>query len=428
MPSSSGNGLPPASVSADPRRHAVEVLTRVDAHGAHAARLLAEALPATREMVLGSLRWQLTLDHLLKPHLRQPLAGLDAPLRAALRVGLYEAARMGTPTAVAVSEAVRVAKALSPRGAGLVNAVLRRAVAAPWPEPDDERLPLAVRFSHPPWLLKRWRALLGHDGAREALIADQTPAPLCLLATATRRGELEAAGCRLEEHPYVSGVLVCREGAAAAVAALRSGATYAMDPTAVVVARLLPAGNDTLVDLAAAPGGKSIVLAAARGAAGHVAVDRHLGRAMLMRGNFAGARVAVPIVVADAGAAPVRPGSCAAVILDAPCSGTGTLRRHPEIRWRLRPEDLAILATTQRGLAQAAAALLAPGGFLLYATCSLEPEENMGVVGELGLAAVPVSELLPSAVPRVALASGGTVIPPSRWGDGFTVHLLRRGS
>jgi 16S rRNA (cytosine967-C5)-methyltransferase len=333
---------------------------------------------------------------------------------------------MGTPTAIAVSEAVRVAKALSPRGAGLVNAVLRRAVAAPWPEPDDERLPLAVRFSHPAWLLKRWRALLGHEGARAAMLADQTPAPLCLLAAATRRAELEAAGCRLEDHPGVPGVLVCREGAPAAVAALRSGAAYAMDPTAVVVARLLPAVRGTVVDLAAAPGGKSLVVAAERGAAGHVAFDRHLGRSVLMRDNLAGARASVAIAVADAVAAPLRPGSCAAVILDAPCSGTGTLRRHPEIRWRLRREDLAALATTQRALAHAAAGLLAPGGWLLYATCSLEPEENGGVVGELGLAAVPVGDLLPAGVPCLALASGGTLIAPSPWGDGFTVHLLRR--
>lgn len=404
------------------------MLARVEEHGAHAARLLADALPATRELVLGSLRWQLTLDYLLKPHLRRPLTSLDPPLRAALRCGLYEAKRMGTPTAVAVSEAVRVAKELSPRGAGLVNAVLRRAAAAPWPDLGDESIPLAVRFSHPSWLVERWQTFLGREMALDVLAADQERAPLCLLAAATRRAELEKAGCRLEEHPHVPGVLVCREGSAAAVAALRAGRAYAMDPTAVLVARLLPEVAGTVVDLAAAPGGKSLVLAAERGFAHHVALDRHLGRSLLMRGNLAGTRAPVAIAVADAGAAPLRAGTCAAVILDAPCSGTGTLRRHPEIRWRFRPEELAGLAATQRPLARAAAELVAPGGFLLYATCSLEPEENAGVVGGLGLTPVEVDELLPADVPRVGLASGGTLIAPSAWGDGFTVHLFRRGS
>lgn len=400
----------------------------MEEHGAHAARLLADAAPAARELVLGSLRWQLTLDHLLKPHLRRRLASLDVPLRAALRSGLYEALRMGTPAAVAVSEAVRVARALAPRGAGLVNAVLRRAAAGPWPDPGDERIPLAVRFSHPAWLVERWCALLGAETALAALIADQQPAPLCLLAAATRRAELESAGCRLEEHAQVPGVLVCREGASAAVPALRAGHAYAMDPSAVAVARLLPAAAGAVVDLAAAPGGKSLVLATERPAGGHLALDRHLGRALLMRANLAAASGAVAIAVADAGAPPLRPGSCAAVILDAPCSGTGTLRRHPEIRWRLRPDELGTVTAQQRLLARSAAALLAPGGFLLYATCSLEPEENGGVVDGLGLTPVPVRDLLPPGLPSVALASGGTVIVPSAGGDGFTVHLLRRDS
>jgi 16S rRNA (cytosine967-C5)-methyltransferase len=428
MRSSSGSALQRASTSADPRLLAAEVVARVEARAAHASRLLADARPATRELVLGSLRWRLTLDHLLKPHLRQPLASLDAPLRAVLRIGLYEATRMGTPAAVAVSEAVRVAKLLAPRGSGLVNAVLRRAVAGPWPAPDDESIPLSIRYSHPPWLVDRWQATMGPEPTRAALDADQQPAPLCLLAAATRRDELEAAGCRLEEHPFVAGVLVCREGAPAAVAAVRAGRAYAMDPTAVAVARVLPEVTGATVDLAAAPGGKTLVLTSEHRGSAPFAFDRHLGRTVLMRANLAGARRPVAIGVADAGAPPLRQASCAAVILDAPCSGTGTLRRHPEIRWRLHPEDLHELAATQRGLARSAAALLAPGGYLLYATCSLEPEENGEVVSDLGLAPVGVDDALPSGLPRVALATGGTLIAPSPWGDGFTVHLLRCGS
>lgn len=373
-------------------------------------------------MVLGVLRWQLTLDHLLAHHLRQPLAALDEQLRAVLRVGLYEARRMRTPMPVAVAEAVRVAKALAPRAAGLVNAVLRRAVEEPWPDPGDASVPLSLRTSHPDWLVRRWIELLGESDAAAALAADQEPAPLCLLEAVSNREGLAAAGCELRPHPRVPGVLVVTGGAEVAAAALRAGKAYAIDPAAVAVARLLPPAGGLTVDLAAAPGGKSLVLASERPGTRLLAGDRSLGRVRLMRGNLALLELVPGLVVADALAAPLRPGSCQAVLLDAPCSGTGTLRRHPEIRWRLRPADLAQLAAGQRRLAEAAAALLAPGGVLLYATCSLEPDENAAVLAGLSLEALPIAPELPFR----KLPGGGVVIPPSAAGDGFTVHLLRR--
>lgn len=397
-------------------------LARVEARGAYAARLLSRAVPAERELVLGVLRWQLTLDHLLARHLRQPLPSLDEQVRAALRVGLYEARRMRTPAPVAVAEAVRVAKALAPRAAGLVNAVLRRAVEEPWPDPADRNVPLSLRTSHPEWLVRRWVELLGESEAAAALAADQEPAPLCLLEAVSTREKLAAAGCDVEPHALVPGVIVVTHGAEAAVLALRAGKAYAIDPAAVSVARLLPPVAGLTVDLAAAPGGKSLVLASERPGIRLLAADRSLGRALRMRGNFALLERAPGVAVADAVAPPLRPGSCQAVLLDAPCSGTGTLRRHPEIRWRLQPEGLAVVAAGQRRLAEAAAALLAPGGVLLYATCSLEPEENAAVVAGLDLEVLPAVPALPFR----ELPGGGVVIPPSAAGDGFTVHLLRR--
>jgi 16S rRNA (cytosine967-C5)-methyltransferase len=414
--------LPPENGCADPRRQAVIALARVEGRGAHAARLLTGAVPAERELVLGVLRWQLTLDHLLARHLRQPLAALDEQLRAVLRVGLYEARRMRTPMPVAVAEAVRVAKALVPRAAGLVNAVLRRAVGEPWPDPGDAGVPLSLRTSHPDWLVRRWVELLGESDAAAALTADQEPAPLCLLEAVSDHEGLAAAGCELHPHPRVPGVLVVTGGAEVAAAALRAGKAYAIDPAAVAVARLLPPAGGLTVDLAAAPGGKSLVLASERPGIRLLAADRSLGRARLMRGNLALLEPVPGLVVADALAAPLRPGSCQAVLLDAPCSGTGTLRRHPEIRWRLKPADLAQLAGAQRRLAEAAAALLAPRGVLLYATCSLEPDENAAVLAGLSLEALPIAPELPFH----KLPGGGVVIPPSAAGDGFTVHLLRR--
>jgi len=418
--------LLPASLSADPRLAAARVLARVEARAAHAARLLGGAAPAERELVMGTLRWQLTLDHLLARHLRTPLAGLDARVRAVLRLGLYEARRMRTPAPVAVAEAVRLAKALAPRAAGLVNAVLRRSVAEPWPDARDESTPLSIRYSHPDWLVERWRALLGRDGAVAALAADQEPAPLYLLAAASSLRNLDAAGCVTTPHAVVPGIVAVEAGTEAAVEALQGGRAYAMDPTAVAVARLLPEVEGPVADVAAAPGGKSLVLASERPGARLVALDRHPGRAVLMRANLALAGRRATVAVADAGASPLRPGSCAAVVLDAPCSGTGTLRRHPEIRWRLRREDLGALAAVQRRMAAASAELLSPGGFLLYATCSLEPEENQEVAAALSLEAVPVGERLPAGMARVELPSGGAAIPPGSGGDGFTVHLMRR--
>ncbi|HUK12203.1 MAG TPA: transcription antitermination factor NusB [Thermoanaerobaculaceae bacterium] len=417
----------PASASADPRRRAATILARVDAQGAHAARLLADATPFEREVVLGALRWQLTLDHLLRPHLRRPLAQLDAPLRAVLRAGLYEAQRMDTPAPVAVAEAVRVAKSVAPRASGLANAVLRRASADPWPDPADESLPLSLRFSHPQWLIDRWVARFGEGATRSALAAGQRPAPLCLLAAATRGGWAEDAGVRLEPHPFVPGVEVVAAGGETVAEGLRQGRAYAMDPAAVMVARLVPDIPGVVADLAAAPGGKSLVLALERPRGTLVSADRNLGRVVLMARTLALAGARPRPLVADASAPAIRQGGCAVVLLDAPCSGTGTLRRHPEIRWRLRPADLPGLAAVQRRLARAAAALVAPGGFLLYSTCSLEAEENDAVVADLGLEPVAVEPLLPAAATRTVLAGGGVTILPSEANDGHTVHLLRAG-
>ena len=416
----------PENTSADPRLRAVMVLARVEAHAAHAARLLGGATPAERELVMGTLRWQLTLDRLLDRHLKTPVGALDVRVRAVLRVGLYEARRMRTPAPVAVAEAVRLAKAVAPRAAGLVNAVLRRAVGEAWPDAADATLPLAIRYSHPAWLVERWCGLLGLEATERALAANQEAAPLYLLAAVSALDGLAAAGCVVRPHPTVAGVVAVTAGIEAAVAALRAGRAYAMDPAAVAVARVLPEADGTIVDLAAAPGGKSLVLASERPGRRVLAADRHLGRTVLMRRNLALAGRSLAVTVADAAAPPLRPASCGAVMLDAPCSGTGTLRRHPEIRWRLRPADLAALSATQRRLAAAASALLAPGGALLYSTCSLEPEENSEVLAGLPLDAVPLAARLPEGLARVELPSGGVVIPPGADGDGFTVHLLRK--
>lgn len=407
------------SSSADPRAEAVRVLARVEAHGAHAAKLLTGAAPLTRELVLGSLRWQLVLDHLLVPHLQRPLSLLDPPVRACLRMGLFEAQLLDTPAAVAVAEAVRVCKRFVPRAAGLVNACLRRAVESPWPPAEDQTLPLWLRFSHPQWLVERWQRRLPAELLLQALAAAQEPAPMYLLAEVSQL----PAGVRTSPHPYVPGVLRVDEGAALAAQTLAAGQAYAMDPTAVLVARAVPAGQ-RLLEVAAAPGGKSLVLALEQPGSQRVALDLRLSRMRLAARAVRLAPKPPWLLVADGRRPPLRQGLFDAVLLDAPCSGTGTLRRHPEIRWRLTPAMLAEMASLQRELLASAVGLVASGGYLLYATCSLEPEENEEVVAGVGVPVAPVAASLPEGVPRVGLSSGGVLIPPGPWGDGFVLHLL----
>lgn len=425
MPSFSASGWPGVSASPDPRRRAAQVLARVEGAGSYAARLLADAPPLGRELVLGTLRWQRTLDHLLAGFLRRPLLSLDPRVRAVLRLGLYEARRLSTPLPVAVAEAVRVAKAICEPAAGLVNAVLRRAVQAPWPDAHDPALPIGLRYSHPDWLVERWRRLLGEQLLEAALAAGQEPAPLAVLAAGDTEVRLREAGCALALHPWSPAVRVVTGNAAAAARVVAEGGAYALDPTAAFVAALAPrVAGLPAVDVTAAPGGKLLTLASEEGGGALLGADRHLGRVALLRRNLRARRCTAAVLAADAAAPALAPGRFGLVVVDAPCSGTGTLRRHPEIRWRLQPAELEGFAAAQRRILAGAAELVAPGGHLLYATCSLEPEENEQVVA--GLAFEPVGMHLPPTLAHLRRPSGGVVIPPSIGGDGFTVHLFRR--
>lgn len=407
----------PVNSSSDSRAAAALILARVDAHQAHAARLLRRATPLTRALVLTTLRWQLTADFLLQPHLQRPLEHLDAAVRACLRMGTVEAFKLDTPVPVAVAEAVRVCKVLKPQAAGLVNACLRRTVQGSWPQENDENIPLWVRYSHPQWLVKRWASRLPAHLLRKTLAADQLEAPIYLLEA------VSPLAVPSRPHPWVPGVVLVEGSGEEAAAQLARGRAYAMDPHAVLVARLLPRSLKIL-EMAAAPGGKSLVLGLEQPDSLRLALDLRLGRARLLAKTVKLLSRPPHVLVADGRNPPLRSKSFEAVLLDAPCSGTGTLRRHPEIRWRLQPFHLQQLASLQRELLQVAVALTAPGGFVLYATCSLEPEENEQVVQALALPTAPLADMLPAAASFIELPSGGVLLPPGPFGDGFVVHLL----
>ena len=415
--------------SAD-RQLAARLLVRVEG-GAYSSRLLAGSLPAgVRARVLGVLRWQRTLDAALAVPLRRPLDRLDAEVRAMLRVGLLEAVVLGVPVAVATDAAVRTVRRLGKTSAaGLVNAVLRRA-APSWATLLEQATP-DLRLSHPEWIYRRWLCEFGEEAAERAMAADQEPAPVWVWWREEQaRDAAEASGIDLHPHPWCPGAWSAPEHARGLLAAVAAGEAYVQDPSSQLVAHLalrLGSGGGRLADVCAAPGGKLALWRHLGGSSRPLALDRRLGR-LLLAGRLLDGVGGAGLVVGDAAAPPLPPGNFDLVLVDAPCSGTGTLRRHPELRWRLRPEGIAELAALQGRILAAAFELAAAGGAVLYTTCSVEPEENESLLGRppAGFEAVELASLLPPGVPTVPTSAGGIRVLPGRDGDGFTMHAERR--
>ncbi len=391
------------------RRIAFDILRRVATEGAYAADLLharlsnevkrADAALAT-ELTLGVLRWQRLLDFLLEQHLAKPVAGLDTEVRLALRLGLYQLRFLTrVPARAAVNESVELVKrAGKSSAAGLVNAVLRRAASAArgMPEQLEQLLPaalppaerLATRYSHPTWMVARWLEVFGETRTVALLESNNRPArTACALHNPAERDQalvvLKKAGLRVEPGKLLRSAWTVSGGNPAATEAFRRGWISIQDEASQLVALLLRVEpGHSVLDLCAAPGGKSAQLARAAGTnALVVAADRHAHRLRAMKDQLrrVGARHA-RLVALDATHALPFTARFARILVDAPCSGTGTLNRNPEIRWRLRPEDLADFHSRQALLLSNALERLAPGGRLVYSTCSLEPEENEQLV------------------------------------------------
>ncbi len=386
-----------------PRLLAVRALVRLDADAAfagHAERRRSgdpDAERAATDLVAGVTRHRRWLDHRLAPFVRGGLVGLDgldAPLRAALRLGAYELTMAGTAPHAAVGEAVNAARSAgASSGAGLVNAVLRRLAAAP-PPPDlatgDLGHDLAVRHSHPTWLVRRWLARFGPDGTRDLLTSNNTRPVFGVRANTLRtapsalRAALDLSGIGFEPSPWVDGIVrtqavqgVLRSGL------VGSGKAIVQDEAAALVVHVLdPQPGETVFDVCAAPGGKALYAAARMDNRGRiVASDAHANRlTMLDRAlETSGATIVETVAgdVAARAAAAVETGDLAdAVLVDAPCSGTGVLARRADLRWQRGEADLRGVADLQAAMLDDAAALVRPGGRLVYSTCSIEPEEN----------------------------------------------------
>lgn len=338
------------------------------------------------EIVLGTLRQQQVLDGLLAEALGRPIRKLDAEVLIALRLGAYQMRYLDRiPERAAVSESVELIKQGRKRSAsGLVNAALRKLPQRP--APDIER-----KLAAPGWLTQRWDQHYGPADAAQIAAActerpttylrlSPTPAPEALVE------RLEAEGVQTEPTELPSALQVV-SGAVEQTACWREGLVRIQDLGAQMIVPLLElTAEHRLLDLCAAPGGKSAQAAAIRGAAqGIVACDRHLHRLRILRQL---STEPFDLVALDAEQSLPFQGKFDRVLVDAPCSGTGTLARNPDLKWRLRPEDLTDLVRRQERILANALASLMPEGIAVYATCSLEPEENMSVV-ETVLAANP---------------------------------------
>lgn len=444
------------SAASPARVLAARVLERVETDAAFAdlvlevettrARVGPRDVGLATELVYGTLRWQRYLDWILAPHSRRPIDALDPHVRVILRMTAYQLVFLTrVPAFAAVNDAVTLARTGARGAAEYTNAVLRafarrgaheREPAAPR-EPIDA---LATRCSFPTWLAARWVA---RDGAAqaEALMRAMNERPPLAVRANTLRVSREALAVRLAEDDDVAtrptswapeGLIAERAvGAPARWHAFADGACVVQDEASMLVARMLEArAGETVIDVCAAPGTKTTHLAQLMDNRGRVvAVDPQPAR--LDRVDDAAARLGVTIVQTVRSTVQDLVGAYAsqadAVLVDAPCTNLGVLRRNPEVKWRRGPEDIATSAARQVEILTAAATFVKSKGRLVYATCSPEPEENDAVVAAF-LAAQPGWRLDPPAGFPLALDGDGYLrTRPDRHGaDAFTAVRLRR--
>jgi len=416
-------------------------------HSPITARLSPADVDLATELVYGTLRWQATLDFISEAHARRPMKEIDLPLVLALRIGLYQLRHLTrVPPRAAVDEAVKLAHAFArPAGARLVNAVLRsfcrRPDVPPLPTKGDDPLGyLSITCSHPEWLARRYLERWGLAQAEALSQRNNLPAPMDLrveppLEPEEARRLLAQEGVAAEPLTLVAGALRVSSGKPQATSLYREGAIHIQEGGSQLVARLLAAGGkDWVLDACAAPGGKATAIARAAPGGVILAIDRSPGRLALV-GSLV-ERLGLPnlrLLAADSERLPLGR-TFTRVLLDAPCSNLGTLARNPDVKWRVHEEDLPRHAARQRGLLASCAAATGPGGTLVYATCSTEPEENEVVVRdflanhrEFEIAEPPPS--FPAAARALVDADGAIRTVPSRHGlDGYYAVILRRGA
>lgn len=445
------------------RSVALGALHAIDTRGAFTALALDQALgrhplpgrdrALATELVYGTVRRLNTLDWALNQVARRPVAELDPWVRAVLRQGAYQLIYLDrVPPRAAVHEAVELARRRAgPGAARFVNGVLRglqRLLPLAYPDrSQDLTQHLTLVHSIPEWLVERWVAQLGESEAEALLAALNRSRGVSVRVNRLRadreqaQAALAALGVTAEPTRFSPDGLVL--GGVAAEASLgrlgpfNDGWITPQDEAAMLVAPIVdPAPGQFVIDVAAAPGGKTTHLAERMGDRGRVvAMDIHAHKLRLVEAACRRLGLtSVETVVADARTAGERYGGQAdAVLVDAPCSGLGTLAHRPDARWQKRAADIADLARIQSELLAAAARAVRPGGTLVYSTCTTEPAENQGVI-EAFLAVEPAFALqdlrpwLPEALAGAATACTGCLqLWPHRHGtDGFFIARLQR--
>jgi 16S rRNA (cytosine967-C5)-methyltransferase len=393
----------------------------------------------TRELVYGMLRNRAAIDTILAERVRGGLARLDPDVIDLLRLGVYQLLNMGSvPAYAAIAQTVELAKRRHGMGASkLVNAVLRRTdrereLLNTAPPPADAVDALALRYSHPRWLIARWIARWGEQDTERLLTINNADAPIAIRPYGIVREQLEAmmeaAGVHVADAPYSRDSIAISGGTTfTELGAFKKGLFFVQDPAATMVTEYaaIPVGA-TVADLCAAPGGKALELSRSAGAV--VASDKSFGRLQRLLANQRRLEnVNLLPFVGDARNPAIRPVD--AVLIDVPCTGTGTFRRHPDARWRIKVSDIAVMSALQKLILRAAAKVVKPDGLLIYSTCSLEPEENDAQVDSflsdnLNWILEPPAE---GTVAPEVLDGGRLRILPHRHGtDGAFAARLRR--
>jgi 16S rRNA (cytosine967-C5)-methyltransferase len=387
------------------RGTAVRILNRVERTDAYLDKLVDVELKSgelsdvdkglLNELVHGVLRWQNKLDWVLNGFSHGNFAKSEINLKNALRVALYQILFLErVPHPAAVNEAVEFVKRIrGEKPAGLVNAILRNIIrnlsGIRYPDPaEDEVQYLAVLYSHPHWVVKRWLRRFGFDEAKKLLAANNERPGLTLRVNrlktdpGTLQGFLEGQGIEVTRSPRLENFMRVKGLARIGQMELfRSGHFTIQDESAGLACLLLGVEpGHRVLDLCAAPGGKTTNIAEGMGNRGEVvAVDRYESKLQLIHGSCERLGLTnVRLVAGEASTLEVEPAD--RVLLDAPCTGLGVLAKKPDIKWKRDPSDILKLTKIQRGMLENAARLLKPGGALVYSTCTTEPEENRDMV------------------------------------------------
>jgi 16S rRNA (cytosine967-C5)-methyltransferase len=400
------------------------------------------------DLATGTLRWRNAIDYQLQRLSAKPLRKLDAAVLDALRLGAYQLLYLErVPTSAVVNDSVDLVKRAGLRSAAsFANAVLRRLArergALVWPGRDNLVEHFAVVHSHPTWLVERWIARYGADAAERWLQFNNNPATLTLATNRllTTRPELidrlQREAITAHATPIAPHGVVVTEGRALSSDAFAAGACLVQDEASQIIPELVQGRpGERLLDLCASPGGKTIALAAQCAPSGVVvATDVRPKRVRLLaatRARCQAAHVRIAQVPAS-GTLPFRDAAFTRVLIDAPCSGLGTVRRDPDIRWRREPSDLAALASAQHELLLRTRHLVAPGGRIVYSTCSSEPEENEQVVARF-LADAPEFDVQPlnesgvaPAIARMVTREGYLRTSPEHGLEAFFGAILRK--